>query len=205
MTAIVIHDPADRARFDHATETWTVTSADGRCDTAAVVIDARRSDDNTVAVHGVPNYFRIPGPDIERQTRLVQRCLDMFERSGAARIEARSRVTARRWPPIPLTHRFHLSGATPSEEDVYDGPVTVSLPGGDVTGRARLSGHLEAVDGRFHWRGTISGELPLDLLTGARTVTLSTPGHRAAARITERTPWGSYTVTGTDAPPYPLS
>jgi hypothetical protein len=205
MSTIVIRDSADQARFDHDTETWTVTTADGRRETAAVVIDARRAGDGTVAVHGVPNYFRIPGPDVERQTRLVQRCLDLFERSGAARIEARSRVTATRWSLIPLARRFYLSGTTPGEDDLYEGPATVGLPSGDVDVRARLSGHLAAIDGRYHWRGTVTGALPADVLKGARTVTVSTPGHRAQARIVEQTPWGSYTVTGIDAPPYALT
>ena len=202
MTVIVIRGEADKARFDDSTETWTVTSADGRTETARVVIDARRSVNDTaagvIAVHGIPNHFRIPGPDVERQTRLVQRCLDLFERSGATRIEARSRVIAHRWRPVPLAQRFYLSGATPTEEDGYDGPALVD----GVEVRARLSGHLTAIDGRYHWRGTISGDLPGDLLKGSRTVALVIDGREATARVTERTPWGGYTVTGSGVPPF---
>jgi hypothetical protein len=205
VSVIVIRDSADQARFDHSTETWTVTTADGRCETAAVVIDTRRSGDTAIAVHGIPNYFRVPGPDVERQTRLVQRCLDLFERSGAARIEARSRVTASRWSPVPLARRFYLSGTAPDDDDVYEGPATVGLPDGDDDVRARLSGHLAAIDGRYHWRGTVTAALPTDVLKGARTVTVSTPGHSAQAKIVEQTPWGGYTVTGVDAPPYALT
>lgn len=205
MTAIVVRDASDKARFDSGTETWTVTTVDGEAQSAPVVIDARRSDDPTIAVHGIPNHFRIPGPHVERQTRLVQRCLDLFERSGAARIEARSRVTLRRWDLLPLTSRFYLSGATPVLDDLYDGPAVLALPAGDVEVQARLSGHLEAIDGRYHWRGTVSGELPADVLKGARTVTLSAAGYSAPARVVEKTPWGGYTVTGTGTPPFALT
>lgn len=203
MTAIVIRDRSDKARFDTTTETWLVTTSDGRSESARVVIDARPSDDATIAVHGLPNYFRIPGPDVERQTRLVQRCLDLFERSGATRIEARSRITMSRWHRAPLPRRFYLSGSTPADDDRYDGPAEVELPDHTIAVRARLAGHVEAIDGHYHWRGMISGDLPADIFKGTRTVTLSTTGGQARARIVEQTPWGGYTVTGTGTPPFP--
>jgi hypothetical protein len=205
VTAIVVRDTSDKARFDTDTEMWTVTTVDGESQSAPVVIDARRSDDPTIAVHGLPNHFRIPGPHVERQTRLVQRCLDLFELSGATRIEARSRITLRRWDPLPLTSKFYLSGATPGPDDLYEGPAVLVSPSGDIEVQARLSGHLEAIDGRYHWRGTVSGDLPADVLRGARTVTLSAAGFSAPARVVEKTPWGGYTVTGTGAPPFALS
>ena len=205
MTAIVIRAASDKARFDAGTEMWTVTTADGGVNSAPVVIDARRSDDPTIAVHGIPNLFRIPGPHVERQTRLVQRCLDLFERCGATRIEARSRITLRRWDPLPLTGKFHLSGALPVHDDLYEGPAVLVLPAGDIEVQARLAGHLEAIDGRYHWRGTVTGDLPADVLKGARTVTLSAAGFSAPARVVEKTPWGGYTITGTGVPPFALT
>ena len=205
MTAIVVRDASDRARFDSGTELWTVTTLGGGADSAPVVIDARRSDDPTIAVHGIPNHFRIPGPHVERQTRLVQRCLDLFERSGATRIEARSRITLRRWNLLPLSSKFYLSGAAPVEDDLYEGPAVLAVPAGDIEVQARLSGHLEAIDGRYHWRGTVTGDLPADVLKGTRTVTLSAAGHSAPARVVEKTPWGGYTVTGTGTPPFALT
>lgn len=205
MTAIVVRDATDKARFDHDTETWTVTTQNGETESAPVVIDARRSDDPTIAVHGIPNHFRIPGPQVERQTRFVQRCLDLFERSGATRIEAKSRIRLRRWDPLPLSSKFFLSGATPGADDLYEGPAVLALPAGDVPVQARLAGHLEAIDGQYHWRGTVAGDLPADVLKGARTVTLSAVGFSAPARVVEKTPWGGYTVTGTGPPPFALT
>jgi Domain of unknown function (DUF4873) len=216
----VIRDRSDKARFDATTETWTVTTGAGRSESARVVIDARPSDDATIAVHGLPNYFRIPGPDVERQTRFVQGCLDLFEKSGATRIEARSRIMLSRtplsrtplsrkllsrWHRRPRPRRFHLSGTVPVDDDLYDGPAVLELAGRTLEVRARLSGHVEAIDGHYHWQGTISGDLPADVFKGTRAVTLSTPTREAQARIVEQTPWGGYTVTGTGTPPFPLS
>ena len=198
MSAMVLWNDADRASFDEGSQTWTVTTADGRTETARVVIDARRSRDAAVAVHGIPNHFRIPGPDVERQTRLVQRCLDLFERSGATRIEARSRVLATRWSPLPLAQRFHLTGDVPGHDDIYDGPATVN----GIAVQARLSGHLAAIDGRYHWRGTVSGELPAELRKGGRSITLGIDGREVPARLTETTPWGGHTVVGVGEPPF---
>lgn len=189
------------AGFDNTTDTWTVTDPDGRPVTAAVVIDNRPSGDDTVAVHGLPNYFRIPGPDTVRQTRYVARCLDLLRRGGASRIEARSRVRLRRWRPQRLTGRFYLTGRPPGDE-IFDGPAWLTLPDGDVEVRARLTGHLDAIDGKYHWRGTLTGDLPPDLLKSQRTAQLSVDGHAVSTRFVEHTPWGSYTVSGVGSPPF---
>ncbi len=147
----------------------------------------------------------VPGPDVERQANYVQRCLDLLERSGSTRIEAKSRIKVRRWWPRPVRSRFYLSGSAPADNDLYDGPASLTLADHDIAVRARLTGHLEAVDGRYHWRGTVSGELPADALKGQRAVTLSIAGCSAQGRLAERTPWGGYTVLGAGAPPYPIS
>ena len=203
MTVIVIRDDTGAARFDSVSDTWTVTTA-GRSATARAVIDARPSAEPAIAVHGRPNYFRVPGPDVDRQQRFVNRCLALFDRSGATRMEAKSRVVLHRWRPNPVAGRFYLTGPTPEHDDVYDGPATLALPGAQVEVRARLTGHLDAIDGQYHWRGTVTGDLPPDVLKGNRAVELATGGHRAQARVVEMTPWGGYTVSGVGAPPYSL-
>ena len=50
MTVIVIRDAGDKARFDAVTEMWTVTTPDGRSDTARTVIDARRRDHDFISI-----------------------------------------------------------------------------------------------------------------------------------------------------------
>jgi Domain of unknown function (DUF4873) len=197
-------DSADSAHFDDATDTWTAQDRDGRSVTARLLIDARPSDERTLAVHGIPNYFRIPGPDVAAQTRLVSRAIDLLERSESTRIEAKGRITLRRFQPRSLAARFYLSGSAP-DDDLYEGPAVITLSERDIEVRARLTGHLDAIDGAYHWRGTVSGDLPDDLMKGQRTVDLSVDGRRVAARFGESTPWGNYTIAGTGAPPYPLN
>ncbi len=215
MSAIVIGDSriegiaatviqsVDTARFDTASDSWTVQAGDGACVTARTLIDARPSAERTIATHGIPNYFRIPGPDVARQTRFVSQCLDLLARSESTRIEAKSRIVLRRWQPRSVAARFFLTGSAPSE-DVYGGPATLRHAGSDIEVHARLAGHLEAIDGAYHWRGTVSGDLPADVLKGRREVELIVDGRRANARVVEQTPWGAYTVAGSGTPPYPL-
>ncbi|KWX57318.1 DUF4873 domain-containing protein [Mycobacterium sp. NAZ190054] len=195
---------ADDLAFDSATEMWTVRTPDGREVTARTVIDTRSSPDSTVAAHGRPNYFRTPGPDVARQTRFVARCLDLLDRSGSTRMEAKSRIRLSRWRPRSVASSFYLNRSVPSDEDVYDGPVRVTVADREIAARGRLSGHLAAIDGHFHWRGIVSGDLPADLLSGTREVTVTIGPRRAQARVVERTPWGSYTVAGAGEPPFPL-
>lgn len=186
--------------FDSGTETWTVRAADGTLATASVVVDARPSDNPAVASHGVPNYFRLPGPDTRRQGRYVARCLKLFERSGAARIEAKGRIVLRMRTPQPVASRFYLTGPQPGPDDLYDGPAGIALGDNEFAGRARLTGHLDAVDGRYHWQGTVSASLPEGVRGTA--LTLIVEGRSAPARVVEQTPWGSYMVTGVGAPPF---
>jgi hypothetical protein len=204
VSVIVIREGGAKARFDSATDTWTVTTPDGDTETARTVIKVQRSDDPTVAIHGMPNYFRVPGPDVERQTRFVQRCLDMFERSGATRIEAKSRITLRRWRRATPTDRFYLTSLPDGDDDVYDGPAVLSVGDRDVDVRVRLCGHLAAIDGRYHWRGMVHGELPEDALKGQRNVTLSIDGTATPARLAERTPWGAHTLVGDGLPAFAI-
>jgi len=204
-----IEVPADQARlrdarFDAGTDSWSLTTADGRCISARILIDTRPSTEPTIAVHGMPNYFRIPGPDTTAQSRLVAHCLELLRRSGSTRIEARARIRLRRRPLRALATKFYLTGSIPTDEHVYDGAATLTLAEGDIAVHARLSGHLDAIDGRYHWRGSIAGELPDEVLTKQRSVTVSTTGSSAPARVMERTPWGGYTVTGVGAPPFAI-
>ena len=140
------------AQFDSATETWAVTGPDGRTATAAIVVDARPSASPVIARHGVPNYFRIPGRNVRREARYVSRCLRLVERSGAARIEAK--------PPSSCTAGFPLrsnpastSPARSPADDLYDGPAMVTVGERSFPSRVRLTGHLDAIDGRYHWQG----------------------------------------------------
>lgn len=195
---------ADRAaaHFDTSAETWTVTACDGSTATAPIVVDARPSASPAVASHGVPNYFRIPGPDVRRQARYVARCVRLVELSGAARMEARSTVVVHRWRPDPVGSRFYLTGSQPALDDVYDGPATVAVGGHRIFSRVRLVGHLDAVDGRYHWQGMVFAALPESARARAAGVTLTIEDRTASARLVEQTPWGTHTIAGVGAPPF---
>ncbi|MBX5485008.1 MAG: DUF4873 domain-containing protein [Mycolicibacterium hassiacum] len=82
----------------------------------------------------------------------------------------------------------------------YDGPAQLRIAGEPQTEvRARLTGHLDPIDGRFHWRGMVFG-LPEDIRLPQDVAVIVE--RCAEGRLTERTPWGSYIVAGVGAPPY---
>lgn len=197
----VLSDKA-AAQFDTATETWTVTAADGTTATAAVVVDVRPSPRPVVASHGVPNYFRIPGPDVRRQARYVTRCLRLIERSGAARMEARGAIVVHYCRPQPVEPRFYLTGAQPGPDDLYDGPATVTFGEQSFLSRVRLVGHLDAIDGRYHWRGMVFQTLPDPARGRSAVLTLAIEDRIASARVVEQTPWGTHTIAGVGEPPF---
>jgi cation diffusion facilitator CzcD-associated flavoprotein CzcO len=170
-----------------------------------------------VAVHGFPNYFFITGPDADAQARYIVECLGLMRRTASRRIEVRGssqRVFNERAQlepasaPAPAA-AFDLSSSAPEGDDTYDGAATLEIAGAHHPVQVRLAGHLDPIDGRYHWQGTVfcspSRPLPDDALKQARTATL-TVGHRSApARIVEQTPWGTHTLAGVGAPPYTLT
>ena len=85
--------------------------------------------------------------------------------------------------------------------DLYDGPANLRIADDDHAVRTRLMGRLDPIDGKYHWRGTVFGILPDDVLQRPEAL-LTANGRTAAARLTERTPQGGYSVTGVGAPPF---
>ena len=156
-----------------------------------------------MAVHGFPNYFLLHGPDSPvtgDQVGYIEECLGEMKRHGATSIEVRRSAQ----------QQYHATGARQAAEpgirprrtkthDVYDGPATLTVDDDEHTVRARLTGHLDPIDGKYHWQGTVFGattELP------KRPVTITTDTVTAQAKITEQTPWGSYSIVGIGVPPY---
>lgn len=199
----VIHDAAT-TRFDNSTDTWTVTTAAGQTLTARVLVDTAPGDDDAVAVHGVPNHFRIPGPHTARQARYVAGCINGLRRSGSTRIEALSRVRVHRLLPTRGVSRFYLTGSVDRDDEIYAGPAMLTHEGHDYSARVRLAGHFDPIDGHYHWQGTLDADLPGTRVTGSR-VNIRIGEHTAEARIAERTPWGALAVVGVAGyPPFPL-
>ncbi|OBC01451.1 DUF4873 domain-containing protein [Mycobacterium sp. 852002-40037_SCH5390672] len=170
-----------------------------------------------VAVRGLPNYFFIAGPDPDAQARYVAECLKVMECTASGRIEVRAssqqvfneRAQLRPAEPPPVASAFDLSASAPAGDDTYDGAATLDIAGTRHSVRVRLTGHLDPIDGHYHWQGTVfgsaSGPLPDDILKQARTATLTVGESSAPARIVEHTPWGTHSVAGVGAPPYTLS
>lgn len=170
-----------------------------------------------VAVRGFPNYFVITGPDRDAQARYVAECLKVTARTASARIEVRAssqqvfneRAQLRPAEPPPVASAFDLSASAPAGDNTYSGAATLEIGGARHPVQVRLTGHLDPLDGRYHWQGTVfdsaSGPLSDDLFKQVRTGTLTIGQCSAPARIVEQTPWGTHSVAGVGAPPYALS
>jgi P-aminobenzoate N-oxygenase AurF/Domain of unknown function (DUF4873) len=86
-------------------------------------------------------------------------------------------------------------------EEVYDGFAVLDSGDGDRRVHVRLAGHLDPIDGRFHWRGTIL-DAPKSVAPGP--VRISIGSRTVDARITERTSQGTHSVSGVGEPPFEL-
>jgi hypothetical protein len=86
-----------------------------------------------------------------------------------------------------------------TDDQVYDGPAELTTASQRHIARARLTGYLDPIDGKYHWRGTVFDVTTK--LTGP--VSLTIDERTAEARITEETPWG-YSIAGVGAPPFDL-
>jgi hypothetical protein len=87
------------------------------------------------------------------------------------------------------------------DQETYEGSALLRIADEDHAVRVRLAGHLDPIDGRFHWRGTVHGTLPDDVLRRPEAL-LTANGRTAAARLTERTQQGDYSIAGLGTPPF---
>lgn len=175
-----------------------------------------------VAVHGFPNYFFVAGPGNEEVgggARYAVECVGVMQRAGISRIEVRrssqqvfnERVYVRPVRPRRISRAFETFGPPGKGRDagatqkIYAGAATLTIAGTVHPVRVRLTGHLDPIDGHYHWQGTVFGSLPDDAIQQTRAATLSVGGRSAPTRIVEKTPWGTHAVAGIGAPPYSLS
>jgi len=169
-----------------------------------------------VAVHGFPNYFFVTGPDAGAQVRYIAECLQLMKRTASTRIEVRrsaqqvftERAQLTPAPAHPVAAAFDLSSDAPDIAEGscdYDGTATLDLAGVRHAVHVRLAGHLDPIDGNYHWQGTVFERLPQESLQQGRAATLTVGEHSAPARIVEETPWGTHSVAGVGAPPYARS
>lgn len=156
-----------------------------------------------VAMHGFPNYFLANGSET---ARYVGECLQLME--GYSRIEVRrstqqvfnEHVFLRPPEDRPLASAFDLSSGT--HDETYDGAATLKVADISQQVRVHLIGHVDPIDGQYHWQGTVFDPIPADLLKRNRAVTLAVDERSAPARITEETPQGTYSIAGVGPPPF---
>lgn len=105
-------------------------------------------------------------------------------------------------PPRLTAGTGDAAGSGPGvTEEVYDGYAILDNGDGDRRVHVRLTGHLDPIDGQYHWRGTI---LDAPSTVAAGPVRLSIGARTVDARITERTSQGTHTIAGIGAPPFEL-
>jgi hypothetical protein len=115
------------------------------------------------------------------------------------------RISRRMW----RRSHFLPSSASAAEPDAnidgpetfYDGAANLRIADDDHAVRVRLTGRIDPIDGKYHWRGMVFGALPDDVLKRPEAL-LTANGRTAAARLTELTPQGGYSVTGVGSPPF---
>ncbi|WP_448427971.1 DUF4873 domain-containing protein [Mycolicibacterium sp. XJ2546] len=88
---------------------------------------------------------------------------------------------------------------------VYDGPAAIRVNNMDHAVRVRLTGHLDPIDGRYHWRGMVFGWTPDTALRLPQQVSVCIDGRTATGRLTEVTPWDTHCVAGVGAPPFAMA
>jgi hypothetical protein len=93
------------------------------------------------------------------------------------------------------------------EDDGYSGPARLVLGAEAVDVEVTLAGHLEPLDGRYHWYGRVTRN---DTVDGAKRAGVTTVGlaigdrEPAEGRLAEHDAWGNLRVTGLGAPPFEL-
>lgn len=87
---------------------------------------------------------------------------------------------------------------------VYDGPAQLHVADRDHAVRVRLTGHVDPIDGRYHWRGMVFAWEPETPMRLPQAVAVTIGDRSAQGRLTEVTPSGTHCVAGVGAPPYAL-
>jgi hypothetical protein len=100
-----------------------------------------------------------------------------------------------------------MAWTPPEEHTGYDGEATLIVDDQPIAVTVHLDGHLEPLDGLFHWYGRIERSTAVAAVkdSGARTAALTIgAGEPAEVKLAEYDPWGHIQVNGTGAPPYSM-
>ncbi|MFC9517561.1 DUF4873 domain-containing protein [Nocardiaceae bacterium NPDC056970] len=107
----------------------------------------------------------------------------------------------------PDLDAFDLGSASERDEEDYRGPAVLDGAGLSLDVDVHLAGHLDPIDGRYHWYGQVRGDERVAHLNrpdaGVPTLRIGA-GPAVDATLTERDPWGHFRVTGVGSPPFAL-
>ncbi|MFV8232231.1 diiron oxygenase [Mycolicibacterium sp.] len=118
------------------------------------------------------------------------------------RMWRRSGFLPAKTPPLTAAASGSASSVeTELTEEVFDGFAILDNGEGDRRVHVRLTGHLDPIDGKYHWRGTIL-DAPATVAAGPVRLTIGT--RTVDARITERTSQGTHSIAGIGEPPFEL-
>ena len=92
---------------------------------------------------------------------------------------------------------------TVDDNGVFDGTAELQVADTRYPVRVRLAGHLNPIDGQYHWQGLAYGA-PGDLAAG-NEAHLTIGSRSAAVRLVEKIPSGQLMISGVGAPPYDVS
>ncbi len=91
------------------------------------------------------------------------------------------------------------------DDDGYEGRAQLHVADSTIDVDVVLAGHLEPLDGRYHWYGRVVRDDAVDAAKqgGATTIGLSIgEGTPAAGRLEEHDAWGNVRITGLGRPPF---
>ena len=91
------------------------------------------------------------------------------------------------------------------DEDGYTGPARLTVGDQTIDVEVVLGGHLEPLDGRYHWYGRVVQDDAVDAAKSAGVVgvDISIDGRESAeGRLAEHDAWGNLRITGLGAPPF---
>lgn len=104
----------------------------------------------------------------------------------------------------PVPSAFDLGSGAAVDDEVYDGSAALTVGNDRHAVRVRLTGHIDPIDGQYHWQGMLFDAPPTAMAKGSQPVLLTIDDRTVPARITEHTPWGSHSIAGVGRPPFRL-
>jgi Domain of unknown function (DUF4873) len=91
------------------------------------------------------------------------------------------------------------------DDDGYEGPAQLHVGESTIDVEVVLAGHLEPLDGRYHWYGRVvqNDEVDAAKQGGTTTVGLAVAGGTSTeGRLAEHDAWGNMRITGLGRPPF---